>query len=143
MVSSAGEEAMSGVSLVNSICILLIVLFNAMASGGSIVVAQYLGSKNKKKANQAANQEMLACLMISGIITVFALVGNRAILKLIYGSVDPLVMENAVTYFYITAISFPFLAIYNTSSSLFRVMNKAHISMVMSIAMNVIRNNFV
>ncbi len=142
MVSSAGEEAMSGVSLVNSICILLIVLFNAMASGGSIVVAQYLGSKNKKKANQAANQEMLACLMISGIITVFALVGNRAILKLIYGSVDPLVMENAVTYFYITAISFPFLAIYNTSSSLFRVMNKAHISMVMSIAMNVINVGF-
>jgi len=109
-----------------------------MASGGSIVVAQYLGSKNKEKANQAANQEMLASLLISVFLTVLTILGNKAILKLIYGNVDALVMKNAVTYFYITAVSFPFLAIYNTSASLFRVMNKAYISMIMSLVMNMI-----
>ena len=138
MVSGAGEAAVSGISLVNSISILLVMLFAALASGGSVVVAQYLGSGNRDKACRAAEQQVLSCLLIAIALTVLALAGNRAILSLIYGSVEEEVMNNAVIYFAIIAISFPFLAMYNAGAALFRVMNNAHISMIMSAIMNVI-----
>ena len=86
MVSGAGEAAVSGISLVNSISILLVMLFAALASGGSVVVAQYLGSGNRDKACRAAEQQVLSCLLIAIALTVLALAGNRAILSLIYGS---------------------------------------------------------
>ncbi len=138
MVSGAGEEAVSGISLVNSINVLLIMVFAAMASGGSVVVSQLLGSGDREKACKGANQQMMICILIAVVVTAAALVFNRNILVLIYGSVDALVMENAVKYFYITALSFPFLAVYNAGSALFRVMGNSHISMFMSVIMNVI-----
>lgn len=138
MVSGAGEEAVSGISLVNSINVLLIMVFAAMASGGSVVVSQLLGSGDREKACKGANQQMMICILIAVVVTAAALVFNRNILVLIYGSVDALVMENAVKYFYITALSFPFLAVYNVGSALFRVMGNSHISMFMSVIMNVI-----
>lgn len=138
MVSGAGEEAVSGISLVNSISILLIMMFAALASGGSVVVAQYVGNRDLKKACKAAEQQLLSCILISVVLMVIALAGNRAILSVIYGSIEETVMENAVTYFGIIAVSFPFLAMYNAGTALFRVMNNAHISMIMSAVMNVI-----
>lgn len=138
MVSGAGEEAVSGISLVNSINVLLIMVFAAMASGGSVVVSQLLGSGDREKACKGANQQMMICILIAVVVTAASLVFNRSILVLIYGSVDALVMENAVKYFYITALSFPFLAVYNAGSALFRVMGNSHISMFMSVIMNVI-----
>ena len=138
MVSGAGEEAVSGISLVNSINVLLIMVFAAMASGGSVVVSQLLGSGDREKACKGANQQMMICILIAVVVTAAALVFNRNILVLIYGSVDALVMENAVKYFYITALSFPFLAVYNAGSALFRVMGNSHISMFVSVIMNVI-----
>lgn len=138
MVSGAGEAAVSGISLVNSISVLMVMLFAALASGGSVVVAQFLGSGNKEKACKAAEQEVLACFLISVVMAVFAVIFNRQILSLIYGSVEADVMNNAVTYFAIMAVSYPFLALYNSGASIFRVMNNAHISMIMSAIMNVI-----
>lgn len=138
MVSGAGEEAVSGISLVNSINVLLIMVFAAMASGGSVVVAQLLGSGDRERACKGANQQMMICILLSTVMMVFALVFNRSILSLIYGRVEAQVMENAVTYFYIIALSFPFLAVYNAGSALFRVMGNSHISMIMSAIMNVI-----
>ncbi len=138
MVSGAGEEAVSGVSLVNSINVLLVMIFAAMSSGGSVVIAQYIGSGNKEKACKAANQQMMLCISISTVLMAFALICNESILSLIYGKVDELVMNNAVTYFGIIAVSFPFLAIYNAGAAQFRVMGNSSLSMIMSALMNVI-----
>lgn len=138
MVSAAGETAVSGISLVNSINVLLVMLFAAMASGGSVVIAQILGSGDKKEACKASDQQMMICILMSSIMMVFALVCNRRILSVIYGSVEEAIMENAVTYFAIIAVSFPFLAIYNAGAAQFRVMGNSHISMEMSALMNII-----
>lgn len=138
MVSSAGEAATSGVSNVNTIGILMIMIFAAMASGGSVVVAQLIGSGSSAKANKAANQVVLVCILLSTAMMAISLLANKWLLQLIYGSVEADVMSNSVKYFYILALSFPFLAVYNAVAALFRVMNNAQISMKMSALMNVV-----
>lgn len=138
MVSGAGESAVSGVSLVDSINILLVTVFASLATGGAVVVAQYIGQKNKKDACEAADQLLLANAIISIVIMIFALIGNRTILRLVFGNVDSSIMDNAVVYFMITALSYPFLAIYNSCAALFRAMGNSKISMYVSFIMNVI-----
>lgn len=138
MVSGVGESAVSGVSLVDSINILLITVFAALATGGAVVVAQLIGQKNKKKACEAADQLLLAAALISVILMAIALLGNRTILRLVFGNVDKSIMDNAVIYFMITALSYPFLAIYNSCAALFRAMGNSKISMYVSAIMNVL-----
>lgn len=138
MVSGAGESAVSGVSLVDSINILLVTVFASLATGGAVVVAQYIGQKNKVEACEAADQLLLANTIISIVIMIFALIGNRVILRFVFGNVDSSIMDNAVIYFVITALSYPFLAIYNSSAALFRAMGNSKISMYVSVIMNVI-----
>ncbi|MCR5742192.1 MAG: MATE family efflux transporter [Lachnospiraceae bacterium] len=134
----SGDAVVSGISLVNSINVLLIMVFAAMASGGSVVVSQLIGTGDKKRACKGANQEMLLCVLLSTVIMVIALVFNRPLLRLIFGAVEEEVMKNAIIYFYITALSFPFLATYNAGASLFRVMGNSRISLNVSIVMNII-----
>lgn len=138
MVASAGEAAVSGVALVDTFNLLLISLFAALATGGAVVSAQYLGNKELKKACRSANQLLLSTAVLSVILMLIALIGNYGILKLIYGNIDLEVFNNARKYFYITAVSFPFLAIYNSCAALFRAMGNSKISMKVSIIMNVI-----
>lgn len=138
MVSSVGESAVSGVSLVDSINALMITLFSALAAGGAIVAGQYLGSKDKEKSSRAAQQLLLVTTFLSLIIGAAALIFNKQILDLLYGSVDASVMENARSYFYVTAVSFPFLAIYNACAALFRGMGNSRVSMFSALIMNII-----
>ncbi len=138
MISPFGEEAVSGISLVDSINVLLSGLFSALATGGAVVSAQYIGHKNQEKACQAANQLILAVLLVSGAIMLVALVGNEAILRLIYRELEPSVLKNARTYFYLSAASYPFLAAYSAGTALFRAMGNSKISMYTSTVMNLI-----
>lgn len=136
MVSGAGDTAVSGVSLVNTISNLLIYIFNALATGGAVVAAQALGAKKKKTGQIVANQLVLICLIVSVVISAVCIVFDRAILTLIYGKVEQAVMDQAVTYFFITGFSFPFIAVYDGASSLLRSMGKASISLFVSAIMN-------
>jgi putative MATE family efflux protein len=138
MVSGAGESAVSGVSLVDSINLLLVTVFASLATGGAVVVAQYIGQKDSEDACEAADQLLLVNTVISIGIMIFALAGNRLILRLVFGNVDSAIMDNAVIYFMITALSYPFLAIYNSSAALFRAMGNSKISMYVSAIMNVV-----
>lgn len=136
MVAKAGEAAVSGVSLVDTINILMINIFAALATGGAVVTAQFLGHKDKKNACKSANQILLIVFTISTAIMMIALIGNQSILRLTFGKIDPLVMRNARIYFLITAISYPFLGIYNACAALFRSMGNSKISMFSSLCMN-------
>ncbi|QNM05230.1 MATE family efflux transporter [Qiania dongpingensis] len=136
MVAGVGEAAVSGVSLVDAINLLLIQLLGAMATGGAVVAGQYLGCKNEERACRAANQLLLVTTVISAAIMVIALVGNRVILSVIFGKIDADVMADASLYFYITSLSFPFLAMYNSCAALYRAMGNSKVSMKTSLVMN-------
>lgn len=120
MVTSVGETAISAVSLVDSINTLVLNLFAALAAGGVIVCAQYLGRGEADRANSAARQVMLVSVTLALGVMVFCLVLRRPLLKLIFGSAEQAVLDQAVDYFLITAISYPFLAAQQTASAVFR-----------------------
>ena len=136
MIATRGEAAMSGVSIVDSIAVLMIGLFSALATGGAVVASQFIGHKDVKKACRAANQLVVAMGSMALIIMAIALIFNKQLLQLIYGTVEADVMGYARTYFYISAVSFPFLALYNAGAALFRAMGNSKVSMKVSLVMN-------
>lgn len=136
MVSNVGPAAMSAVSLVDSINTLLIQAFAALAAGGCIICSQYIGKKNEEAANRAARQVLLVILGISTFIALVCLLGNRGILRLIFGTVEEDVMDAAVTYFFYTAISFPFIALYNGGAAIYRAQGNSRSPMLISVLSN-------
>lgn len=137
MISYAGEAAMSGVSLVDMINNLLISIFAAVATGGAVVVSQYLGSQNPKSASRAATQLITVAFVIAAGFMLVSIIGNESILRLLFGAIESDVMDSACIYFLISAWSYPFLAVYNASAAIFRSMGNAKISMKISIGMNI------
>lgn len=138
MVSSVGEAAVSGVSLTDMINVLLINIFAALATGGAIVTSQAIGKKDLDLGKKSANQLILIATIIGLLLMSISLLLNQALLNLFYGNVEIPVMEAAKTYFFWSALSFPFLAIYNSSAALFRSMGNSKISMLTSALMNII-----
>ncbi len=138
MVARVGEAAVSGVSLVDSINVLLIGLFGALATGGAVISAQFLGRKEKHMACIAGEQLIAATLMLSLGIMAVALLGRSTVLRLIYGNVESDVMASAVVYLFYSALSYPFIAVYNACAALFRSMGNSRTSMVISLIMNLI-----
>ncbi len=136
MVSSVGEAAISGVSLVDMINVLIINIFAALATGGAVISAQLLGAQKREKACESAGQLLLVSLGISAFIMVLALVLRYQILRLFFGSIADDVMQSALTYFWISALSYPFIAVYNACAALFRSMGNSKVSMFTSVCMN-------
>lgn len=137
MVSTVGSAAISAVSLVDSINILLIQLFGALAGGGAIICAQYVGKKDIEKARHAANQLVFIVTVLSAGITLFAVFFNRPLLRLIFGQVEETVMDASVIYFFITALSYPAIALYNAGASIYRSHNNSRLPMIISVISNV------
>lgn len=138
MVSSVGEAAVSAVSLVDSINILLINIFAALATGGAVVVAQFIGQGAKEKAKYSAKQLIFITCILSVVLMAIIIIFNADILHLIFGNVEINVMKNAEIYFLFSALSYPFIALYNSGAALFRSVGNSKISMINSAIMNVI-----
>lgn len=137
MISYAGESAISGVSLVDMINVLLINIFAAVATGGAVVVSQYLGHGNKKEACRAAEQLVTVSAVIAGGIMLISILFRAQILRLLFGTVEADVMSSAMIYFLISAFSFPFLAVFNACAAVYRSMGNSKISMQVSVGMNI------
>lgn len=138
MVSSAGAAAVSGVSLSDNINVLLINIFAALATGGAVVVAQYLGRKDSQSAGIAAKQLLYVSFAISLVIVAIVFPLRQWLLIKLFGNADSDVMAYALTYFAITILSFPFLALYNSSAALMRTTGDAITPTITAFIMNVL-----
>ena len=136
VVSNLGSAAISAVSLVDSINMLIVQAFFALASGGTVVCSHYLGLRNREHANGAARQLVFITLFLSVVITVLCLVFNHQILRVIFGEVEPEVMEKARQYFFISAVSYPFIALYDDGASILRAQENSRFPMMISVAAN-------
>lgn len=138
VVSYAGEAAVSGVSLVNQFNTIFIYLFTALASGGAVVLSQYIGRKEADNAGNSASQLLMFGTVFSVVIAVLVLIGNRGMLRLLFGKVEDPVMEACVTYLKISAYSYPALAIYNAGAAVYRSLGKTNVTMYISVVSNII-----
>lgn len=138
MVAGVGEAAVSGISLVDTISVLLINVFSALATGGAVVAAQYLGRGEGHSARSAAKQLLYTITLLSVAIMTLSLFLRTWLLRVCFGQIEDLVMTYAQTYFWITALSFPGLGVYNAGAALFRSMGNSKISLYTSLLMNVI-----
>lgn len=138
MVSTVGSEAMSSVALVDAINNLVIQIFSAMASGAVIICSQYIGSGNKKESNRAAGQVALTVLAVSSSITLLCIIGGERLLHLVFGTVEAPVMENALSYFMITALSYPFLGLFSAGAAFYRASGNSKFPTKVSVIANLI-----
>lgn len=138
MVASCSEAAVSGISLVDSINAVFLWLFPALATGGGVVLAQYLGAEDHERARRAVGQLVLLLLGFAAVVSICFFIFQQGILRLLFGAIEPDVMENARTYFLVSICSYPFLALYNAGAAVFRAQGNSKVSMLASTAMNVL-----
>ncbi|MCM1039662.1 MAG: MATE family efflux transporter [Ruminococcus sp.] len=138
VISYAGEAAVSGVSLVNQFNTIFIYLFTALASGGAVVISQYIGRQDADHAGESASQLLMFSTVFSVLLGAAVLFGNKAMLRLLFGKVEQSVMEACITYLRISAYSYPALAVYNAGAAVYRSLGKTNVTMYISVVSNVI-----
>ena len=138
MIASVGEAAVSGVSLVDQVMVLIMNIFSALATGGAVVAGQYLGQKNKVQACRSATQLMWSVTFLALGIMAIVYAGKYVILHGVFGQIEPDVMQHADTYLMIVTASIPFIALYNGGAAIFRTMGNSKMSMRVSLIMNII-----
>ena len=138
MVSNVGSSAMSSVALVDSVNTLVIQVFAAMATGASIICSQYLGSGDVKGCNRAAKQVLLTVFTISVVIMVLCLIFRRGLLHTVFGKVESEDMEQCLVYFFVTVLSYPFLALFSAGAAFFRAGGAAKFPMLVSFGANIV-----
>lgn len=145
VISFVGEAAVSGVSLVNSFNTIFIYLFTALASGGAVVISQYIGKKEYSMAEEAAGQLLTASTLFSVVTAIPILIFKGSLMRLMFGNVEADVMNSCIIYLRISAYSYPALAVYNTGAALYRSFGKTDTIMYISIAANIINvlGNFI
>lgn len=138
MVARVGESAVSGVSLVDFVMALIISIFAALATGGSVIAGQYLGRKETASAKKAANQLVKVSLALAIVITILLYLCKPLILHNLFGSITKEVESAADQYFMVVALSVPFLALYNAGAAVFRTMGNAKLPMKIMLIMNIL-----
>lgn len=138
MISSVGEAAVSGVSLVDMLNMLIFSVLSALATGGCVVISQSLGAGRKDEALKGTKQLLFTVTVFSVLIAALVIFFRGGILRLFFGKIEADVMQAALTYLVISSLSFPFLGVYNACAAMFRAMGKSNVTFIVSIIGNVI-----
>ena len=136
VVSNLGSAAISAVSLVDSINILVVQAFFALASGGTVVCSHYLGCEKKERATNAARQLVFITFAMSLVIAIACHLFSNQLLGVIFGQVEPAVMDNAKKYFFFSAMSYPFIALYDDGACILRAQENSKLPMQISFVAN-------
>ena len=138
MVSTAGEAAVGAISLVDQMFLLFVTVFSAIASGGVVITAQYIGNQDRAKAKSSANQLLYASTAVALFITVTVIGFIPQIIRLVYGELEEAVFENAKAYFFFALLGMPFFALASACTALLRTMQRSKLAMLLALGANVI-----
>lgn len=138
MVASVGEAGVSGVSLMDMINNLIFSVLAALATGGTVVVSQYLGANRLTDARDTSKQVVLTVFSAAAVLALLTALLRKELIRLLFGSIEADVMDAALTYLTVSAISYPFLGVYNAYAALFRAMGKTSITFYTSIVGNIL-----
>lgn len=138
MVSSVGEAGVSGVSLMDMVNNLIFSVLAALATGGTVVVSQYLGANRLADARDTSKQVVLTVFSAASVLALLIALFRKGLIGLLFGAIEADVMEAALTYLLVSAISYPFLGIYNACAALFRAMGKTSVTFYTSIVGNIL-----
>ena len=138
MVSTAGEAAVGAISLVDQMFLLFVTVFSAIASGGVVITAQYIGNQDRAKAKSSANQLLYASTAVALFITVAVIGFIPQIIRLVYGELEEAVFENAKAYFFFALLGMPFFALASACTALLRTMQRSKLAMLLALGANVI-----
>lgn len=138
MISSVGEAAVSGVSLVDTLSTLVLTLFTGLSTGGAVLCAHYAGQKKQQEASLVLKHMLLIILGVSLCFMTVFLWGSGGLLRLVFGAVEDAVFQNASVYFFIITLSFPFLGFYSSCTAVYRGIGNARLPMLVSLLMNLL-----
>jgi len=138
MASRIGQEAVSGIGMVDSIHMIFIAFFSALAVGGTVVVAQLTGLGHTSRANDAAKQALFSGFVLSVIITVVLWFTKQILIQAIYSTAEPVVLENALLYFNITVLTYPLICLSTIANGVLRGAGDTRTPMKINIMINII-----
>ena len=138
MVSHVGEYAMSAVSIVNTVNVILMNLFIAIGTGVTVKVSQYIGQAHPNDAKSAAEQGLLLSLLISGGLAVLVVVFSEPLLHLLFGAADELLLTTARSYLVCVALSYPFYSLFSSSVCILRGVGDFKIILFFEILINIL-----
>lgn len=136
MISSSGVAAVSAVSMVDSLNIFLVNVFVAVATGGTVIVAQYKGSGNQEMVKRAASQAISAVTILSVVISGVIIILHTPTLNLLFGRAEADVFQNARIYLIGSCISYPFIAIFQAVTGALRGVAETRACLFLSLIMN-------
>lgn len=136
MVSSSGVAAVSAVSMVDSLNIFLVNVFISIATGGTVIVAQYKGIGDKAMVSKTAAQAISAATLFSIFISVFVIGFHSQTLNLLFGKAEADVFQNARIYLIGSCFSYPLMAIYEAVTGALRGVGETKPCLKLSFLMN-------
>ncbi|MBR4942112.1 MAG: MATE family efflux transporter [Clostridia bacterium] len=138
MVSGTGSASVSAVGLVDSINMAFLMIYNAIATGTTVIVAQAYGAGDKKTVFRAVGQSLLFGFMIMVVLGGLVFGFRGAIFGFLYPEVEKAVTDIALTYMAITVCSYPLMAIFSNLAGAMRGIGKTRSVMIASLAINVV-----
>lgn len=116
----SGTVAMSGVNIGGQVTLLLTNLLVGLAAGASVLIAQYMGAKDRKALRETIGTLLTTLLIVSAVLTVVMVVFKAPVLRLI--QTPPEAYSEAEDYLMITSLGIVFIAGYNALSAVMRGM---------------------
>jgi putative MATE family efflux protein len=138
LVSSVGASAVSGVNLVDQLNNVFIAVFNAIATGATVVVAHKIGAGLRNDAGKTAVQSLVAVTGSASVLGLATLLGGRLFLRALYGSADAEVLSAGNIYIFFSAISYPFVGLYSASAGIMRASGNSRTPLIGTVIANIV-----
>jgi Na+-driven multidrug efflux pump len=138
LVSSVGASAVSGVNLVDQVNNVFISVFNALATGATVVVAHKIGAGLQKDAGKTSVQSLVAVTGSACILALATLLGGHLFLRVLYGSAAADVLIAGNKYIFFSALSYPFVGLYSASAGIMRASGNSRTPLIGAVIANIV-----